>query len=192
MDFLSISRRVATNRISTIHTDPNKLFFYIPFPKDLGKKYQEMGSGILGESAKENDHLTLLYLKDQSKDVVDNCLPGIKEDLKNLVKGYGNIHAKVQGWAYFDGAKDDNDSPSTALVALIDAPGLEDLHVDVKRCCKKHGLDVTQNHGFNCHTTFGYLPHGHRMQDLPLLDGEFDINKFCLSNDRVYEYPFNK
>lgn len=186
MDLLRISNRVAGVRVSSITCDPNRIFLYLPLDESFSQICRGLIEGVNLPDLKTNDHLTLLYLKEQSCDV-GKLLPNIVDTCKAVSKHHSPLKAKLQGWAYFDGAENDGQK-ATALVGLVDVPGLEDLHVDVKRACKDLGLDVTQNHGFNCHTTFCYLPHGARIEELPVLSHEFTLNKFCLSNDKIYEF----
>jgi 2'-5' RNA ligase len=181
-----LTRQAGIPKRGTINFDPKQTFFYVPLPKEIQDKYSQLGKELFGDEAAEvNDHITLLYLPKQ-----DNTIP--QQDLDKILKMLNNIsmpqiNATVQGWAYFDGA-DGKEGTKTALVALIDTPGLEELHVSIKNGMKSLGYNVTQNHGFNPHTTFCYLPRGQRADNLPVLADTFTIDKFCMASDKNYNF----
>jgi 2'-5' RNA ligase len=171
----------------TINFDPKQTFFYIPLPQDIQKNYSKLGKELFGEKAAEiNDHITLLYMPKRDSDIPQEELEAITDMLKGI--RLPPVKAKVQGWAYFDGASEGK----TALVALIDTPGLEELHVLIKQGMKSLGYDVTQNHGFNPHTTFCYLDRGERVDNLPVLEDNFIIDRFSLASDKNYEFKLKE
>jgi hypothetical protein len=188
MDYHKIASNLL-NQIAVVRTNPLKFFFYVPIPQEIQDKCSQINLGLSDISPEINDHLTLLYVNDEFSNSAQ-MLPFLKSRCFDLTKSHGALHAKLQGWAYFDGAEKDGEK-CTALVALVDVPGLEDLHVDLKRMVRSLGINAPQNHGFNCHTTFAYLPLGTRLSELPVLDDEFAITKFCLSNDQVYEFDLS-
>ncbi len=189
MDYFKIASSLSFNQIAAVRTNPVKFFFYIPIPEEIQDKYSQIDLGVPDVTLEGNDHLTLLYVNDEFSNSSE-ILPFLKSHCFELAKNHNQLDAKVQGWAYFDGAEKDGER-CTALVALVDVPGLEDLHVDLKRMVRSLGINAPQNHGFNCHTTFAYLPLGTRLAELPVLDDEFTITKFCLSNDKVYEFDLS-
>ena len=166
----------------------------MPIPASLQNQLEELSSQLLHSNKrsfqpKQNDHITLCYIPEKFEDVPgERFLRKVHQVVRNIAASSTPISAKLQGWAYFDGVVDPEGNPNTALVGLIDAPGLAQIHVRLVKELSDLGINTAQNHGFTPHTTFAYLPLGKRL-NLPLLQGfEFEIPKFCLSNDRIHEF----
>lgn len=65
------------------------------------------------------------------------------------------VDARIGGLARFSGATADDPD---AIVALVDSPGLDDLHADVRAALADLGVDPPRDHGFTPHVTLMYLP----------------------------------
>lgn len=185
-DALAIVRNVVFKRIQP---DPQKLFMCARLPAALTKKYSEMSQAIAqsaGVDPEVVDHATLLFVPsafDLPKESVDIA----RQVAEDVVAGTGAITVKIQGWAYFDGAKKDGEE-KTALVALLDAPGLAEVHIALKTALTAIGFAADQQiHGFVPHTTLAYLPHGARIDKLPVLTDEFTIDKVEFVNSDIRE-----
>jgi 2'-5' RNA ligase len=180
----------------SIETHPNKMFFFVDLPEALRKKYTKLSADMgLAKGDGLLDHITLLYVPYEHKqDFTAEEIEDIKAKATEVAGSFKPIKGKVQGWAYFDGAIGWDDKPATALVALIDAPGLPDLHVALKTAITSLGYPANeQTHGFTPHTTFAYLKPGGRT-DLPVLDGddELEIGHINLVIDKVYKIPLGE
>jgi len=156
-------------KVAEIKVSPRQLFTYIPFPEDLRLRFEQIAKHVLpaGKVARDIDHCTLLYIPKADADVAAERVDEILKAMREVCEHVKPIHAKVQGWGYFDGALEDGVA-KTALVGLIDAPGLEDLHVELKSAMRRLGLNDAGTHIFTPHVTFAYLDKGERVKDLPL------------------------
>lgn len=175
-------------RVGQIKLDAKTSFLYVPLPQSLRDKLEEVGRRVLppGTAARDVDHITLVFNAPMADDVPAEKVERLLRELREVAEATPAIKAKVQGWGYFDGAMDDGVT-KTALVALIDAPGLEDLHVEMKSACRRAGFEPSTMHGYVPHATFAYLPRGERIKDLPTIDGEFEIDKVTLANADKHE-----
>lgn len=181
-------KQASQNKTSSVRLDPTQTFFYIPMPVSLQEQYIRLGKRLFGDQVAEiNDHITLLYIPRRNTPVSPDELSQIKTLCAQVCSEIPPIQATVQGWAYFDGAGDDG--KQTALVGLVDAPGLADIHVGLKKGMANLGFNVDQNHGFTPHTTFAYLPQGARVDGLPLLNHKFTIDKAMLASAALHEFP---
>jgi 2'-5' RNA ligase len=178
-----------------IKVHPKEMFFFVDFPEALRKKYLKTSADLnLPKADGLLDHVTLLYIPYEHKqDFTPEEIEDIKSMASSVAGAFKPIKAKVQGWAYFDGAIGPGDKPATALVALIDAPGLADVHVALKTAISSLGYPANdQTHGFTPHTTFAYLEPGARV-DLPMFKGdEMDIGHINLVIDKVYKIPLGE
>lgn len=175
-------------KLGEIKTSPRQLFTYLQFPEELSQRFESIARHVVpeGKAARDIDHVTLLYIPKAEADIAHDRVDEILRKMRDVCEHVRPIKAKVQGWAYFDGALEDG-VKKTALVGLIDAPGLEDLHVELKSALRQLGLDDAGTHGFTPHVTFAYLDHGERVKDLPMLDGEFDIDRVMFANADKHE-----
>lgn len=182
---------------SVIKTDPKQIFFFIRLPDSLNQKYTTLSAKLIKEAALENvssennDHITLLYLPAEEEKIPRNIRNEVLSEAAEIAGKLKPIKVTVQGWGYFDGAEGD-DGSATALVGLLDAPGLEDVHVKLKRAMRRLGFGFEQNHSFIPHATFCYLPQGTRLPNLPILGDKFTIDQFEMTNKEVYEFPLGK
>jgi 2'-5' RNA ligase len=189
--FDSVSIASVVDKLAEIDRNPRQLFFYIPLDADVIKQLEGIRNGVTlpeGSDAQDFDHVTLLYIPKSETDIEQSKVDDIVRDARDVVDGHRAISARIQGWAYFDGAEKDGEK-KTALVALIDAPGLEDLHVDLKSLMRRQGHPEAGTHGFTPHVTFAYLPQGARVESLPTISLSFDIDKARLANGDVHDLP---
>lgn len=179
-------------KVSSVTLSPRQRFAYVPLPADLIDKWTRLQSGILpaGATGQDIDHITLVYVPKADADLDHGQVDRAVDALREVGAATPPIDAKVQGWAYFDGAEKDG-QPATALVALVDAPGLAELHVEAKSALARLGMRAATNHGFTPHITFGYLKQGGRVPDLPPIDGAFTIDKVCFANADVHDVPLS-
>jgi 2'-5' RNA ligase len=113
---------------------------------------------------------------------------GALESLTEIGASSEPISARLQGWAFFD-ALDKGGKKRTALVALVDAPGLQKIHVDAARALQDNGISPSDHHGFVSHVTLGYLEHGGRVDNLPVLAHKFMIDKLHVAARDHHEIP---
>lgn len=167
-------------KTAEIHTGPRAFFVHVRVPEGLASKLREVQHQVIPDVSRhqEIDHVTLVHTQkprdgEHRPDKVDAAV----EALKSVASSHEPIRARIQGWGYFDGAEKDGQG-KTALVALLDAPGLEHLHVGMSNALKEHGISPSDSHIFTPHITLGYLePHGRVDKPLPPLSGSFTINK---------------
>lgn len=177
--------------VEVIKADPKKVFFYVRLPDEVKTHLTHLGEELLKGTdfvPETNDHITLLFMPKFEVEPSVELIETLRNGIEKLVAGRGRIQAKIQGWAYFDGAVKDGES-KTALVMLIDAVGLADLHVDVRRYVESMGLKAPQTHGFTPHATCTYLPAGARVPNLPVLDIAFRIDSIEMSNREFHLFP---
>lgn len=184
----------ARPKYAQIKTGPDKFFVYVQVPTDVARRLGEVQRRVLPEGAAQQDidHITLVYTvppQDSDAQHSPDTIHRAIEALRDVGDEAEPIKAKIQGWGYFDGASKDG-QPKTALVALLDAPGLDALHVDMCRALKSAGIEPSKQHIFTPHVTFGYLEHRTRTNaHLEPLTGEFTIDKVYVANDSIHEVP---
>jgi len=185
--------RVLADREKTaqIQTNAKGFFVHVRVPDHVASQLSEVQRRLIPDAAKhqEIDHVTLVYTKKALEDHPPEKVHAALEALRRIGERTEPIEAKIQGWGYFDGAQNDGKG-TTALVALLDAPGLEHLHVDMVRALKAHGIEPSDAHVFTPHITFGYLGAGERT-DKPLepLSGRFTIDKAHVAARDLHEVP---
>ena len=163
---------------------PCQRFTYVPLPQHVQSALKTVQASVVpaGTKARDVDHVTLVYAHEAPKALTPEHVDHTVKALREAAEDHAPIDAKLQGWAYFDGALHKG-KPATALVALIDAPGLAELHVDLKSALKLQGHPAADTHGFNPHVTLAYLDHGQRVPNLPKLpEMNFTIDKVMFSN----------
>lgn len=187
MDTTDLSTLI--DKLADIETGPRTLFIYVPLPSSLVDSLKATQREVAANGdAQDLDHITLVYIPDATKDRTPAEVDVVMAALREVTDETKSIHAKVQGWGYFDGAMKDG-KPKTALVALVDAPGLEDLHVALKDALKQKNITPSTSHIFTSHFTFAYFEPGTRVANLPKLTGEFDIDKVMVAADAVHGLP---
>lgn len=196
MAYVSLSlalARVLADREKTaqIHTNPKAFFVHVRVPDHVASQLSEVQRRVIPDTEKhqEIDHVTLVYTKKALEDHPPEKVHAALEALRRIGEHTEPINAKIQGWGYFDGAQKDGKT-TTALVALLDAPGLEHLHVDMSRALKSHGIEPSDAHIFTPHITLGYLGAGERAdKTLEPLSGRFTIDKAHVASHDLHEIP---
>ncbi len=166
-----------------IRADAEKLFFFARLPKALGEKLTSLSKEIaadVGVEPEEADHVTVLYLKSSKGAISEELAGDVVRAAQKALGAVSPLEATLQGWGYFDGAKK-NGKEHTALVALLDCPGLAEAHVALKGAMEGLGLPVeAQTHGYVPHATVAYLDGGDRVDNLPTLGDKFRIGELEL------------
>ncbi len=174
-----------------IETNPKGFFVHVRVPEHVAERLRVIQRDVLPSNAtpQEIDHITLVYTKKALEDHPPEKVHAALETMRQHGETTSPIDARLQGWAYFDGASKD-DKPATALVALVDAPGLEHLHVDLARALTNHGIEPSKAHAFTPHITLGYLPqHGRAEKSLPPIDATFSIDAAHVASRDHHEIP---
>ena len=178
-------------KLALITGSPEQRFTYVPLPLHVQTALKAVQASVVPAGTKERDldHITLVYAHDAPKALDPLHVDRTVKALREVAEGHAPIAAKLQGWAYFDGAMN-HGKPSTALVALVDAPGLAELHVDMKNALKQAGHPAAETHGFTPHVTLAYLEHGQRVPNLPKIEGtSFTIDKVMFANRDIHGVP---
>jgi phage-related protein (TIGR01555 family) len=180
------------HRGDAISTGADRRFLYVPLPADVVEEMTALQSEIVPPDgiAQEIDHVTLVFCPKAQGDIPEEEVALAVEGLRAAAAPFAPISAKVQGWAYFDGAKKDGED-KTALVALVDAPGITELYVALKETLDAVGMEPSSAHSFAPHFTFCYLEPGERLDDLPALSAEFAIDRVCFANRDVHDIPLS-
>ncbi len=181
----------AREKHAQIITDPKAFFVHVRVPGHISARLGEIQRRVLPDVAahEEIDHVTLVYTRKPESDHAPEKVHAALESLRRLGERTAPIDARIQGWAYFDGASKGG-KPHTALVALLDAPGLEHLHVDASRALADHGIAASKTHVFTPHITLGYLPqHGRADAKLEPVDASFTIDSVHVASRDNHEVP---
>jgi 2'-5' RNA ligase len=194
----SVSLSIALARIlaerektAQIHTNPKAFFVHVRVPDHVVSQLSDVQRRLIPDADKHQgiDHVTLVYTKKALEDHPPEKVHAALEALRRIGERTEPIEAKIQGWGYFDGAQKDGKT-TTALVALLDAPGLEYLHVDMSRALKSHGIEPSDSHIFTPHITLGYLGAGERAEKpLESLSGRFTVDKAHIAARDIHEIP---
>lgn len=179
------------DKCAEIKTNPKSFFVHIRVPEDLSTKLTDIQKKVITDPGKRAviDHCTLVFTNKAKEEHPPERVSEAIEALRDIGQRTEPIDAKVQGWAYFDGAARDG-KPNTALVALLDAPMLQHLHVDIARALKDYDIEPSDAHGFVPHITLGYLGYQGRVpQALPPVDGKFTIDKIHVASKDIHEVP---
>lgn len=178
------------HRADSISLGGNVRFTYAPLPDELVAAMRALQDEVVPEEGllQEIDHLTLVYCGKAAEDIDEEDVDEVVDELAGVAAAATPIRAKVQGWGYFDGARKDGE-PKTALVALVDAPGITELQVELRDSLDDAGMEPSSEHSFSPHFTFCYLPPGGRIAELPAIAAEFVIDRICFANREVHELP---
>ncbi len=180
-------------KTAEIKVGPRTFFVHVRVPEHVAERLREVQKEVVPDASRHQDidHVTLVYTKkpdgggEHEPEKVETAL----EKLRDVGAQHEPIRARIQGWGYFDGAEKDGKT-TTALVALLDAPGLDHLHVDMARALKDHGIEPSTSHVFTPHITLGYLErHGRVDKPLPPLSGSFTIDKAHVAARDRHEVP---
>jgi len=178
-------------KVGQISTSPKTFFVHVRVPEHIVKDLEDVQRLVIPDASKheEIDHITLVYTQKPLEDHPPDKVHAALTALRSIGEITEPISAKLQGWGFFDGASNGG-KPSTALVALVDAPGLEHLHVDMSRKLKDLGVNPSDLHIFTPHITLGYLGHHGRPENtLPPLSGRFTIDKAHVASRDHHEIP---
>lgn len=184
----------ARTKHAEIQTNAKGFFVHVRVPDHVASALKDVQERVLPANADKPDidHVTLVYTKKALEDHPPEKVHAALDALRQLGERTSPIDGRIQGWAYFDGAGKDG-KPATALVALLDAPGLDHLHVDMARALADHGIAASDTHVFNPHITIGYLPqHGRVEKTLPPLSGSFAIDKVHVAARDHHEIPLTR
>ena len=187
----SILSAASREKTAEISTDPKTFFVHVRVPEHVAADLREVQKKVIPDVSKHSDidHITLVYTKKPDAEHPPEKVHQALAALREVGEKAEPIDAKIQGWGYFDGASTGG-KPSTALVALLDAPGLEHLHVDMSRALSAIGIHPSDLHVFTPHITFGYLGHQGRVDgELPPLAGKFTIDKAHVAARDHHEIP---
>lgn len=180
-------------KTAEIKVGPRTFFIHVRVPEHVASKLREVQSKVVPDASRHQqiDHVTLAYTErprdggEHPPEKTDAAL----EALRDVGARTEPIDARLQGWGFFDAAHEGRRA-RTALVALVDAPGLEHLHVDAVRALKDHGIEVSDDHVFTPHATIAYLePGGRPTEPLPTLSGKFTIDKIHVAARDHHEVP---
>lgn len=178
-------------KVAEISTSPRTFFVHVRVPAHVAHDLRAVQEKVIPDASKraEIDHVTLVYTRKPLDDYPPEKVHAALEALREVGERAEPIDAKIQGWGFFDGASKDGKT-STALVALLDAPGLEHLHVDMSRALEARGIEPSDNHVFTPHITFGFLGEGGRVETaLPTLEGRFTIDRAHVASRDHHEIP---
>lgn len=109
---------------------------------------------VLGGEPAENLHVTVAFLASDA-DLIRDRVPELLLELRAVARRHEVTAAQVAGCGYF--TSDGEDEP---VVALVDAPGLDELRVEVADACARAGAPERSEHGFIPHVTLAYVPAG--------------------------------
>jgi len=180
----------AREKAAEIHANPRTFFVHVRVPEHVAEDLRAVQKRVIPDPAKhvDVDHVTLVYTRKPSTDHEPEKVHHALEALREIGARTEPVDAKIQGWGYFDGAQNDGKT-STALVALVDAPGLEHLHVDMSRALSAIGIEPSDLHVFTPHITLGYLGHHGRVGELPPIGGKFTIDRAHVAARDHHEIP---
>jgi 2'-5' RNA ligase len=190
----AVSIAEALEKLAEISTSPRTFFVHVRVPEHVAEDLRAVQKRVIPDASKHEDidHITLVYTQKPLEDHPPEKVHAALTALREVGETTEPISAKLQGWGFFDGASKGG-KPSTALVALVDAPGLEHLHVDMSRKLKDLGVAPSDLHVFTPHITLGYLGHHGRVDgELPPLSGHFTIDKAHVASRDHHEIPLSK
>ncbi len=181
-----------STKTAEIKTGPRTFFVHVRVPESVASRLREVQRQVIPDAAQhqEIDHVTLVYVpKPREDEHRPDKVNEVIDALRAVGADHEPIRARIQGWGYFDGAEKDGKG-TTALVALLDAPGLEHLHVGMTNALKEHGIKPSEAHVFTPHITLGYLEqHGRADRPLPPLSGSFTIDRAHVAAREHHEIP---
>jgi 2'-5' RNA ligase len=161
-----------------VTTSPSSFFVHARLPPHITARLKAIQQQVLPDPSTraDIDHVSLVYTKQPAGAHAPEKVERAVKALRDVGADARPIDAKIQGWGYFDNTGSAS-KPRTALVALVDAPGLEHLHVDMARALKAQGIEPSTRHAFTPHITLGYLGEQGRVRGvLPPLNAEFKIH----------------
>ena len=178
-------------RIAAIQTDAHARFFYLDVPSVTSAKLSEIGRRFATElkgQADDADHITLCFVPKAEAELTAAEAAIVVDVVAGALADFQPIDVWIGGFAYFDTAEGKN-GPATALVALIDGPGLTELHMTVAAALRDLGWAWEPTHVFIAHTTLAYLPQGVRVDDLPVVEDAWTVREVCFANSTIERIP---
>lgn len=183
---------VSSAKVAEIKTGPRTFFVHVRVPESVAGRLREIQRQVIPDASRHQDidHVTLVHVpKPRDGEHAPDKVDAAVDALRAVGADHEPIRARIQGWGYFDGAEKDGKG-TTALVALLDAPGLEHLHVGMANALKERGIRPSEAHVFTPHITLGYLEqHGRSDRPLPPLRGTFTIDKVHVAARGTHEIP---
>lgn len=182
-------------RVAQIERNPRARFWYLPVPGHVRERLAGIGRELAGQAGgapDDADHVTLCFVPKADDALDDDEVSAALDAVADAVAGFDAFQVWVGGIAYFDTAVKDR-RPATAVVALIDGPGLDRLHLAVADALRGRGWDWKDTHTFTAHCTLAYLPVGARAVDLPVIDrswATWTVGGVGFANAEVHHVPF--
>ncbi len=180
-------------RVAAIESNPRSRFWYLEVPKAVSGELAALGAELArdaGGKGDDADHVTLAFVPKATEFLDEEDIAGALEAVGRALRGFSPLDVWVGGIAYFDTATKDKE-PATALVALVDGPGLDILHSTVAAALRDHGWEWEDRHSYTAHVTLAYLPVGARVSDLPVIDQGWAVDEVCFSNVEVHRLPLD-
>jgi 2'-5' RNA ligase len=175
-----------------IHANPRGFFVHLRLPDDVARDLRDVQARVVSDPDKhaDIDHVTLVHTQKAPKQRDAEETNAALASLKEVGEQTEPIKARIQGWGLFDGAQNGGKA-STALVALVDAPGLERLHTDMARALEGHGIQPSDTHSFTPHVTIAWLGNDGRVPHLPPIGGSFKIDEVHVAANGHHVVPLN-
>lgn len=178
-----------------IENRPDQVFVCARLPQDVRDALTAHAKRIAEEKsleAEDVDHVTVLFVPGADQAIPEERIAKLAGRARGAFSGLLPLEVRVQGWAYFDGASKGGE-PKTALVALLDAPGLAEVHLALKAAARDEGFPADdQTHGFVPHATIAYLDKGDRVEELPELGLEFKVGELELVHAKNHPLPLGE
>jgi 2'-5' RNA ligase len=179
-------------RIAKISLNPRARFWYLEVPDavrgPLARIARELAASA-GGVPDDADHVTLCFVPKSDAPLGGHEVRAAIEAVAHNMAPREPIEVWVGGLAYFDTARGPDNEPATALVALIDGPGLTYLHAGTAYALRNHGWEWQDSHSFTAHCTLAYLPVGARVPDLPVVEARWLVDHVCFANEQVHRIP---
>lgn len=175
-------------RTAQITLDANRRFVYLEVPIEVRRELAALGAQIATEGggvAEDADHITLCFVPKSDAPLSEVEIDAVVDRLAHVLNDFDPFDVWIGGIAYFDTAEKDGE-PTTAVVALVDGPGLTDLYEAVRDELHAFGWDWDPRHVFNPHTTLCYLPQGGRATNLPRVETTWTVDAIALANARIH------
>lgn len=179
----------------SVQQGPERLFLYVPLPAELRGRLTALGQMVAIAASPlapiDVDHVSLVVCPKMPEGYPADVVDRVRLVCAGVCAAAEPIAARIQGWAYFDGAAKDG-QPCTALVALVDAPGLDHLHVELVKTLTACGIEPFNTHIYTAHATVAFLPVGARVPDLPMLNESFAIDQIAFVNIDTIALPLGQ
>jgi 2'-5' RNA ligase len=181
-------------RTAAIQLGSNRRLVYLEVPNDVRRYLRGVGERIATETggeADDADHVTLCFVPKSEGALSETEVEGATEAISRALRHAEPFDVWLGGIAYFDTAEKDGES-RTAAVALVDGPGLTELHEAVRDALHDFGWDWDPRHNFTPHVTLAYLAHGGRARTLPVVEAAWTLDGVRLAHERVHRIAFGR